>query len=522
MYIALKNWCFLLSLTVMVSTRGCSVQAAKKSARAAKKSARNASRASPRSSRTEAPQKQSAAPQAQPAAFAAPTVLQTIDFAAGGLDSANITKYNCAEKFAACMDEQGCFSEQNGRCDCSNPPKFDEVAPTCAQIQAACPYMKDEVLQGYKTRATNDCRAFALAANAPKHQDNVFNVLAKLKICLQPICAEGPNEWVACFDPDNQASAMEKCAASYADFNDKPSLMKEFDKSVLSLKKKYCDETYGTMKDGECVIKIGIGPTQFDIRKTKDYKIGDMLVCSDEAFGTNSSYVDDRFKKELVRQLVVAGTSMVGAAVSAVGSAMESRAQQKQALAAEGANLDTIEKNDMKVAGETKTSVLKGEKGQFSNIESGSTAGGEGGYTKRMVSKDGSKLTQTTTEFAKNEDGSFKKMSTEDMASARADLATSATKMDGTFGKIKDFGGAIGGSLVGGAMGMIAPVMMLTNKDYIDKMTEAGTAKGACYIVKDEARIGLVLANDGSYFRLRWTTDWTTDPQRQESKEAQE
>jgi hypothetical protein len=279
----------------------------------AERGARTASRGAPRPARRNlapAVQKPEAGAEAEPAA--APEKRE--------FDVASITKYNCGEFYGKCMGKT-CYAKGTGRCQCGNPPagKFDEANGKCAYIVEACPSQADDIVRSYVRNASQDCKSYAM--DNSEGVRSAASILPELVSCMRPKCrADRTNDFVACFDEDNKNLMLQKCAGLYEGRKDAELLLDMFEKSMASYKKKYCDEMFGIIEDGQCILTIGIGVTAKAIKKSMNFRVGDVVRCSSSNFGVDLGDADALMKKRAVRNIALTGVRLLGAGLSAAST----------------------------------------------------------------------------------------------------------------------------------------------------------------------------------------------------------
>lgn len=236
------------------------------------------------------------------------------------IDVSTITKYNCENLYNQCMNKT-CYNSNNGRCDCNQQSNFDKANENCKYIINACPQQSDDIIKTFARNAASDCRNVSLAANNPNFK-NINNYVADTIACLKPKCrANKADDFVGCFDEDNLNNRLEICKNSYRDVTDIAELKKLINKSFLNYKKVYCDKMFGTLKDdGNCYLTIGIGVAHGDIKKTKEFKTGDLIVCSSDAFDTSMGENDAK-KLKHIKNVTLSGISIVQQGLSLASSA---------------------------------------------------------------------------------------------------------------------------------------------------------------------------------------------------------
>jgi hypothetical protein len=242
-------------------------------------------------------------------------------------DAASITKYNCGEYYGKCMGKI-CFAKETGRCACGNPAagKFAEADAKCGYITAACPAQAGDIVRNYVRAASNDCKSYVF-----EHDEggkSTTSRLAELVSCMKPKCRAGRTEdFVACFDEDNMRLKLAECAPVYEEERNLGILLEMFESSMAGYKKKYCDEIFGVMEGGECVLTIGIGVTAKAIKQSMKFRIGDTVKCSSANFGADLGSMDDLMKKKSIRNLAVTGVKLVGTGFSTASRIAESKVQ---------------------------------------------------------------------------------------------------------------------------------------------------------------------------------------------------
>ncbi len=216
-------------------------------------------------------------------------------------DTSNITKYNCEILYNKCMNQK-CYSNTNGRCSCNEQNKFALADNECKYIYNACPNLADNIVATFKRNAKSDCSNFTIA-DMKESQTALSNIVAELKACMKPKCKSRSMEFLGCFDEDNLEKKLKNCEKVFANVDDKESLKGMFKDSLKEYKKKFCNDIYGTLKDdGECYLTIGFGPSFKDIKKKKEFKIGDNVFCSEEEFDIKlgeSKHQKLRYAKEI-------------------------------------------------------------------------------------------------------------------------------------------------------------------------------------------------------------------------------
>ncbi|MGN0929508.1 MAG: hypothetical protein ACI4N3_02610 [Alphaproteobacteria bacterium] len=237
------------------------------------------------------------------------------------IDVSTITKYNCEKLYNQCMNKT-CYNKSNGRCDCNNQTKFNEANKLCEYITNACPSQANDIVKTFARNASNDCRSIALAKNEDNLK-NINNYLADTLACLKPKCrANRTDEFAGCFDEDNLKNRLEICKNSFSGVSDLDEFNKLIQQSFLTYKEKYCKEMFGTLKeDGNCYLTIGIGVASGDIKKTKEFKTGDKIVCSSKAFNTSMGE-DTASKLSSVKNITLSGLSLVQQGLSIASTAV--------------------------------------------------------------------------------------------------------------------------------------------------------------------------------------------------------
>lgn len=200
-------------------------------------------------------------------------------------DVSGITKYNCMDVYNKCMN-QTCYVEGSGRCGCDTTSKFEEANNKCNYILEVCPSQTTDIQNSYKRIAKSDCASNTIV-DVNKKSNSISNVVASLTECMKKRCKTRNGEFLGCFDEDNYKKKLQSCQNTYNHISDKEAVEDLFKQSILTYKEKYCGDIYGTLDDkGECHLKIGIGPSFKVIKKVKDFKIGDEVVCSESGFDT--------------------------------------------------------------------------------------------------------------------------------------------------------------------------------------------------------------------------------------------
>ena len=246
------------------------------------------------------------------------------------IDVSTITKYNCENLYNQCMNKT-CYNSSNGRCDCNQQTNFDKANENCKYIINACPQQADDIIKTFERNAASDCRNVNLAANNENFK-NINNYVADTISCLKPKCkANKSDEFAGCFDDDNLTSRLETCKSSYNGVTDMNEFNKLINQSFFNYKKVYCNKMFGTLKDdGNCYLTIGIGVAKGDIKKTKEFKTGDYIVCSSKFFNTSMGK-DEAAKLKHIKNITLSGISMVQQGVSLAGN-----------ISAYGANATTV------------------------------------------------------------------------------------------------------------------------------------------------------------------------------------
>ena len=239
------------------------------------------------------------------------------------IDTSHITKYNCENLYNKCMNET-CFNSKTGRCSCNTTSVFENANKKCEYITDTFPHLKDDIITSYRRIAKSDCTSYTMQTMGDENS-SISNVLAELITCMQPKCrANRVNEFVGCFDKDNMEEKLKLCENVYSNVKDKDLLFKMFDESIITYKTKYCDENFGTMRDGECYIKIGLGTSIKDIKKVNEFKIGDTIICSENNFGVELGE-SKHAKIRKTRDIVVASIGAVGAIVDTASNIVSSK-----------------------------------------------------------------------------------------------------------------------------------------------------------------------------------------------------
>ena len=227
----------------------------------------------------------------------------------------DITKYNAAEYYGKCM-QKSCFKPENGLCQCRDANRFKAADSGCRYIAKALPYLEDEIVGDFQRKAANDCVSFIIAENnkAIDAEKSYYNTLAELTTCMKKECtSRSGSEFAGCFTPQEYAEKFPKCEAVYKDFpaSKIEELNMDFAKSLDSYKEKYCEESFGTLRGGECYVKIGIGVSAKAIKKSQEFRVGDKIICSQTNFGTDLGG-NDLEHRAAKKNLVVGSMRLAG------------------------------------------------------------------------------------------------------------------------------------------------------------------------------------------------------------------
>lgn len=241
------------------------------------------------------------------------------DVSKSTIDTSSINKYNCENFYTKCMD-QFCFNNSNGRCNCKDVNNFNNANSNCNYILQACPSISDDIISSFKRYASNDCIDYNLSQNSSDNK-NINNYLASTLACLSPKCSEN---FVDCFDQDNFDVRFEACKFSYADLDDTTELKELIQKSFNSYKEKFCNDMFGTFKDGTCYLSIGIGVASGDIKSIKEFEIGDKIICSSDFFNTSLGEKNEE-KLKSIKNLTLTGISLLQQGLSIAGTAVQSK-----------------------------------------------------------------------------------------------------------------------------------------------------------------------------------------------------
>ena len=263
------------------------------------------------------------------------------------IDTSKITKYNCEEFYNQCMNKT-CYTNANGRCNCSKQATFDKANNSCQYILDVCPSLSSDIIKTFARNASNDCRDFALMKNKGSFK-NINNYVAETIACLKPKCRQNKTEnFAGCFDEDNFEKRFETCKNTYKDLDDITELKSLVQQSFSDYKKAYCKEMYGNINEnGECYLTIGIGRSAFDIKAKKDFKIGDEIVCSSKFF--NTSIGENEAKKLAhIKNISLAGVSMVAQGLSTASSVVSSKQKIVESTEKTTASGEKIVKYDVK------------------------------------------------------------------------------------------------------------------------------------------------------------------------------
>ena len=198
----------------------------------------------------------------------------------------NITKYNCENFYIKCMDKS-CFKSDNGRCSCNSENLFSKAHQNCKYIFDKFPYLENEIIGNYKRTAKQHCSSYAINNIKGNY---ITTEVAELTECMKKKCNSKQGAFINCFDKEKYEQKLKTCGNTYKDSNNKDLVLEIFDNSMMQYKTKYCNENFGTLKNGECYITIGIGPSLKVIRAQKELKIGDVFICSEEFFNTNMGH----------------------------------------------------------------------------------------------------------------------------------------------------------------------------------------------------------------------------------------
>lgn len=259
------------------------------------------------------------------------------------IDVSTITKYNCENLYNQCMNKT-CYNASNGRCNCSQQAKFDEANKLCEYITNACPSQASDIVKTFARNASNDCMSVALTNNKGNFK-NIHNYVADTLACLKPKCKQSKTEeFVGCFDDDNLKNRLEICKSNFSEVSDLDEFYKLIQESFLTYKQKYCNAIFGTLKeDGNCYLTIGIGVSSGDIKKKKEFKTGDKVVCSSKWF--NTSMGDDTVQQiKLIKNITLASVSIMQQGLSMASSIASSSSStgKKSASANAGTALTAV------------------------------------------------------------------------------------------------------------------------------------------------------------------------------------
>ena len=377
------------------------------------------------------------------------------------VDIAEVNRYNCESFYFKCMN-QFCMDEKNGRCGCSDATKFSSSNKQCSYILEVCPSKLNDIVKNYKNGITTDCNEYALNKNRNAPSSSLSNVLAELTACMKPKCvANRTNDFVGCFDADNLEKKFEACKGTHQNISDVNLLKEMLVKSFVSYKQKYCDEIHGTLKaDGECYLKIGIGASPKMIAKTKEFKVGDNVFCSESAFGVDlgdEEYRKIKYKKEIAlfgMDLLKTGLNVASNIVGQHASADEMRME---------ANKETEKATKLKQATEN-------------------------GIANGIIGEDGKKkIDDKINEFEGN--ATLLKSAADSMTGGVETTRNVLTGIQGVMGS-QHLAGAIGG------------IMQLNSEDF--------KRKGYCYVImKNNLAKELFEMSDEYYYKIRWTPQWS-------------
>ena len=365
-----------------------------------------------------------------------------------GKDTSNITKYNCETLYNKCMNQK-CYTPTNGRCGCNAEEKFNSANNECKYIYEVYPNLAKDIVNTYKRNAKSDCANFVIS-DIKETNVSLTNILSELTACMKPKCKSKSNEFVGCFDEDNLEKKLKSCDKIYKNKSDDDiALLKEmFKKNMASYKQKYCDEIYGTIKaDGECYLQIGFGASFKTIQSVREFKVGDNVVCSENAFGTTLGESKQQ-KLRHVKEIVLTGIDIAQRGTSLAGRIT-------------GSMVDTADKKSK-------------EKNEKVNVKTTTDANG--------------KKIQTT-EKATGEYVNVYKGS--------GNLTSSMSGIEQMNMVVDGMNVLVGSDHLTGAIGS---VFALKEGDF--------KYKGYCFVIKGDVKKELFNASDDYYYKLRWGESW--------------
>jgi|GEM_PF-5263053 len=237
-------------------------------------------------------------------------------------EGTEITKYNASDLYAKCMSKT-CFDPKTGLCQCRDgSERFGIANAECRFIAAALPFKEADVLADFGRRAANDCTGFVFAENAASAPKTQSEALASLTVCMKKACkSRGGGDFEICFDDDALAAKFKECKDSYANYNDPEALKLAFRRQIGTYKAYFCSESWGVMRDGECFVRIGIGTTPQNVKGVREFRVGENIICSQEAFGARVENAGYEIMRMTAKKDIITGSMrLVGSAASAAGS----------------------------------------------------------------------------------------------------------------------------------------------------------------------------------------------------------
>jgi len=240
-------------------------------------------------------------------------------------EGTEITKYNASDLYAKCMSKT-CFDSKTGLCQCRDgSAKSMEADAECRFIAAALPFKEADVLADFGRRAANDCTGLALSENAASAPQTQSEALASLTVCMKKACKpRGGGDFEICFDDDALAAKFKECKDSYANYNDPEALKLAFRRQIGTYKAYFCSESWGVMRDGECFVRIGIGTTPQNVKGVREFRVGENIICSQEAFGARVENAGYEIMRMTAKKDIITGSMrLVGSAASAAGSIVD-------------------------------------------------------------------------------------------------------------------------------------------------------------------------------------------------------
>jgi hypothetical protein len=133
----------------------------------------------------------------------------------------------------------------------------------------------------------------------------------------------GGGDFEVCFDEEGLAEKFEECKDTHKNYANTGALQETFRAQILSYKTHFCTESWGVMRGGDCFVRIGIGPAQGTtirtVRGIREFRVGDNIICSQEAFDANIG-ANRLMEMQGRKDVIVGSVRLVGTAVSAAGS----------------------------------------------------------------------------------------------------------------------------------------------------------------------------------------------------------